>query len=140
MHSRISSSGNESWISSRLGSWSGTSLAALKTHTGHNLSLGDLGSGDPHVGHFVGFILLHEVFFGKGYRGICFYIIYHSICSLSRTNVPVSDWGAWVASQVMESAPSWTERSAFWPPMSVRTQPGETAFTEMFLCFSAAAS
>ena len=53
-------------------------------------------------------------------------------------NVPVRQFGAWVASQTIELAPSWTDRSAFSPPMSVRTQPGDTAFTEMFLSARAA--
>ena len=53
-------------------------------------------------------------------------------------NCPVRDCGASVDSQVMESAPCVTERSAFWPPMSVRIQPGETALAEMFLSARAA--
>ncbi len=65
-------------------------------------------------------------------------VVYHSICFRLRMNAPVRVLGAWVASQMMESAPSVTDRSACFPPMSVRTQPGETAFTQMFLVASAA--
>src|SRR5438046_9382714 len=51
---------------------------------------------------------------------------------LSRQNLPVSFCGASTASQTMPVAPSPTERLAFGPPMSVRTQPGQTELTANF--------
>src|SRR5262245_17867750 len=50
----------------------------------------------------------------------------------SRKNFPVSFCGASLASHTMVSAPSSTERVAFDPPISVRTQPGQTEFTANF--------
>ena len=47
----------------------------------------------------------------------------------SRRNWPVRVCGASSASQTIVSAPSSTERGAASPPISVRTQPGETEFT-----------
>src|SRR5664279_4499289 len=50
----------------------------------------------------------------------------------SLQNLPVSSWGASDASQTIPLAPSPTERVAFDPPMSVRTQPGQTELTANF--------
>src|SRR5215471_21368608 len=50
----------------------------------------------------------------------------------SRRNLAVRSCGASLASHTMVSAPSSTERLAFWPPISVRTQPGHTEFTANF--------
>ena len=55
-------------------------------------------------------------------------------------NKPVIDCGASVASHTIESAPSWSERVASLPPMSVLTHPGQTEFTAMFESASAAAN
>src|SRR5205085_7332186 len=63
---------------------------------------------------------------------------HHGITFRSFTNLPVRSCGASVASQTIVAAPSATERVAFSPPMSVRTQPGQTLFTANF--GSAAAS
>jgi len=49
-----------------------------------------------------------------------------------RKNLPVRFCGASVASQTIVFAPSSTERVAFRPPRSVRTQPGQTEFTAAF--------
>src|ERR1043166_10277596 len=65
---------------------------------------------------------------------------HHGISFRSRKNLPVSSRGAAVASHTIVSAPSATERGAFGPPMSVRTQPGQTEFTPMPLLRNAAAS
>ena len=51
---------------------------------------------------------------------------YHGIVFLSRRNLPLKDCGASAASQTIPDAPSATERVAFAPPISVRTQPGQT--------------
>src|SRR6058998_2663947 len=50
----------------------------------------------------------------------------------SRKNFPVSFCGASAASQTIVFAPSSTERVAPCPPISVRTQPGQTEFTANF--------
>ena len=50
----------------------------------------------------------------------------------SRRKLPVRFWGASVASHTIVSAPSSTERGAPEPLRSVRTQPGQTEFTEKF--------
>ena len=57
---------------------------------------------------------------------------------LSLQNFPVSFCGASQASHTMPDAPSAIDRVAFEPPISVRTQPGQTEFTADF--GSAAAS
>src|SRR5437762_10762291 len=57
---------------------------------------------------------------------------YQGITFRSRKNLPVSFCGASAASQTMPVAPSPTERLAFGPPMSVRTQPGQTELTANF--------
>src|SRR5205085_2908142 len=57
---------------------------------------------------------------------------YHGMTLRSRQNLPVSFCGASAASQTMPAAPSAMERVAFDPPMSVRTQPGQTELTAKF--------
>src|SRR5262249_52362705 len=57
---------------------------------------------------------------------------HHGISLRSRRNFPVNLCGASLASHTIVSAPSSTERVAFPPPMSVRTQPGQTALTANF--------
>src|SRR6184192_2304294 len=57
---------------------------------------------------------------------------HHGISLRSRRNLPVRACGASLASHTIVSAPSSTERFAFSPPMSVRTQPGHTEFTANF--------
>src|SRR3954447_5142591 len=47
-------------------------------------------------------------------------------------NLPVSFCGASVASQTIPLAPCSGDSDAFEPPMSVRTQPGQTEFTANF--------
>ena len=54
---------------------------------------------------------------------------HHSSFRRSAKNPAVGPFGASVASQMMVSAPSSTERGAPGPPMSVRTQPGQALFT-----------
>src|SRR6266404_1783746 len=54
---------------------------------------------------------------------------HHGITLRSLQNLPVSVCGASAASQTMPDAPSATERVAFAPPISVRTQPGQTELT-----------
>src|SRR6516162_8820813 len=56
----------------------------------------------------------------------------------SRTNFPVRSSGASRASHTAVSAPCATSRSAFAPPMSVLTQPGQTELTATVLRSSAA--
>src|SRR5438552_12151493 len=50
----------------------------------------------------------------------------------SLQNLPVSFCGASEANQTTPAAPSRTERVAFEPPISVRTQPGHTEFNANF--------
>jgi hypothetical protein len=50
----------------------------------------------------------------------------------SLQNFPVSFCGASAANHTIPDAPSATERVAFEPPMSVRTQPGHTEFIANF--------
>src|SRR6266513_5850012 len=57
---------------------------------------------------------------------------HHGMTLRSRQNLPVSVCGASVASQTIPEAPSATERVAFDPPMSVRTQPGQTELMANF--------
>src|SRR5207245_4433542 len=54
---------------------------------------------------------------------------HHGITLRSCKNLPVSFCGASAASQTIPSAPSSTDRVALAPPISVRTQPGQTEFT-----------
>src|SRR5437763_12885702 len=54
---------------------------------------------------------------------------HHGITFRSFTNFAVMSCGASLASQTMPDAPSAIERVAFSPPISVRTQPGQTQFT-----------
>ena len=71
-------------------------------------------------------------FIDYGAAGNAKFINHQGITFRSRQNFPVSCWGASAASQTMPEAPSATERVAFEPPMSVRTQPGQTEFTANF--------
>ena len=64
---------------------------------------------------------------------------YQSIGSLSRKNPPVGLLSGSVASQTIVSAPCSVVRGAFCPPISVLTQPGQTAFTRIFLSLSSSA-
>src|SRR5205085_8903204 len=57
---------------------------------------------------------------------------YQGMTLRSFTNLPVRSCGASVASQTIVAAPSATDRVAPSPPMSVRTQPGQTLFTAHF--------
>ena len=52
--------------------------------------------------------------------------VYHGIGWRSRKKPPLGPSSGRVASHTMVSAPCSTERSASGPPMSVRTQPGQT--------------
>ena len=67
-----------------------------------------------------------------------FRVCYQGITFRSLKNLPVIDCGASDANHTTPEAPSATERVAFEPPISVRTQPGHTEFTANF--GSAAAS
>src|SRR6266487_5865044 len=64
----------------------------------------------------------------KQFRGWC----YQGITFRSLKNLPVIDCGASDANHTTPEAPSATERVAFEPPISVRTQPGHTEFTANF--------
>src|SRR5919108_1990429 len=57
-------------------------------------------------------------------------LLYYSILFLSK-KPPVGPLSGNVANQTAVSAPSSTDLGAAEPPMSVRTQPGSTAFTNM---------
>src|SRR5437660_11450594 len=57
---------------------------------------------------------------------------YQGISFRSRKNFPVSFCGASLASHTIVSAPSSTDRVAPCPPISVRTQPGQTEFIANF--------
>src|SRR6266403_1940543 len=57
---------------------------------------------------------------------------HHGITLRSLQNLPVSVCGASAASQTIPEAPSATERVASAPPISVRTQPGQTELTANF--------
>src|ERR1700690_1773838 len=80
--------------------------------------------------------------FPLSFRSIVFRRLFNhqGITFLSRRNWPVRSRGASVASHVTVSAPCWTVRGAFAPPMSVLTQPGHTEFTVMLLSRNAAAN
>src|SRR5919106_1603188 len=63
---------------------------------------------------------------------------YQGIGLRSRKKPPLGAPSGSVASQTGVLAPSSTERRAFCPPMSVRTQPGQTELTRMFSSSSSA--
>ena len=65
---------------------------------------------------------------------------YQGIDLRSRRNSPVNFAGASVTSQTGVSAPCSTVRGAPSPPISVRTQPGQTELTAIFFLPSAEAS
>src|SRR5262245_33431574 len=56
---------------------------------------------------------------------------HQAIGRVSRKKPPVGPSGGRVAAQVMPEAPVSRERGAEGPPMSVRTQPGQTALIRM---------
>src|SRR4029077_9341059 len=57
---------------------------------------------------------------------------YQGMTFRSLKNLAVAECGASDANHTIPAAPSRTERVAFEPPMSVRTQPGHTEFTANF--------
>src|ERR1700690_1785035 len=83
-----------------------------------------------------------SAFFPLSFKSIGYrqFFDHQGIAFLSRRNWPVRSRGASVASHVTVSAPCWTVRGAFAPPISVLTQPGHTEFTVMFLSRNAAAN
>ena len=66
--------------------------------------------------------------------------LHQGIILWSRTNLPRSEAGASSASQTAVSAPWVTSRSAFGPPMSVFTLPGQMELTHLGWCSKAGAT